>query len=77
MSCRRCGGLQLRVRFESGDDAAPAWQYDGWRCMNCGEIVDPIILQNRERQGQPLETHRARPYEGKVVWARQRDDAAA
>ena len=23
------------------------WSYEGWRCIHCGEIVDPIILLNR------------------------------
>jgi hypothetical protein len=21
----------------------------GWRCVNCGEVVDPVILANRRR----------------------------
>ena len=23
------------------------WSYEGWRCIHCGEIVDPLILLNR------------------------------
>ena len=25
-----------------------------WRCMSCGEVIDPVILQNRERPAPNL-----------------------
>ena len=40
MRCSRCGGLM--VREESID--LPAH-----RCVQCGEFIDPVILQNRHR----------------------------
>ena len=27
--------------------------FTGWRCLICGEILDPIILQNRTRHPKP------------------------
>jgi hypothetical protein len=27
----------------------PEESYWGWRCLFCGEIVDPLIVENRER----------------------------
>jgi len=27
--------------------------FTGWRCVICGEILDPIILQNRTRHPAP------------------------
>jgi hypothetical protein len=75
MSCRRCGGFQLWIRFESRRDTTAAWQYDGWLCMNCGEIVDPLILLNRRMQQKVLDQNRPRPYGGKVIWLRQGSDA--
>ena len=27
--------------------------FTGWRCMICGEILDPIILQNRTLHPEP------------------------
>ena len=44
MRCPRCSGLMVREKFEdlrglgSGD-----YEYTGWRCINCGAIVDPVI----------------------------------
>jgi hypothetical protein len=43
MTCDRCGGLSVAMHFD--DDHT--WEYDGWRCMNCGNVIDPLILTNR------------------------------
>jgi hypothetical protein len=34
----------------------------GWKCLICGEIVDPVILENRQlmRAGQGINLRRAR-----------------
>jgi formylmethanofuran dehydrogenase subunit E len=40
MRCSRCGGLM--VREESIDLPAQ-------RCVQCGDFIDPVILQNRHR----------------------------
>ena len=48
MRCARCSGLMVRERFEdlqglgSGDH-----EYAGWRCINCGAIVDPLRDEHR------------------------------
>ena len=33
-----------------------AWSFDGWRCVFCGEIVDPLILHNRSLHHQKAES---------------------
>lgn len=39
--CHRCGGLMVQERvFESGS-------FD-WRCVSCGERIDPVILAHRQ-----------------------------
>ena len=39
--CHRCGGLMVPEKvFELG-------AFD-WRCVSCGERVDPVILAHRE-----------------------------
>lgn len=41
--CHRCGGLMLEERvFEIGST--------DWRCVSCGERIDPVILTHR-REG--------------------------
>ena len=50
MICERCGGLIVAAHFE-GDHA---WEYDGWECLICGNITDPLIASNREAQSNGL-----------------------
>jgi hypothetical protein len=43
MICMRCHGRMTYERFldvTQGD-------YAGWRCINCGDIRDHLILKNR------------------------------
>ena len=42
MRCHRCEGIMSYEIFYCGD--GHLW---GWRCLRCGDIVDPIILENR------------------------------
>ena len=49
MKCNECGCLMNYERFyDLADD------FDGWRCICCGDIVDDVILSNRsKRKWQP------------------------
>ena len=40
--CLRCSGLMV---VESCVD------FPLWRCVQCGELIDPVILRNREYVG--------------------------
>jgi len=51
MTCERCGGLSVARHFEGGQ----AWEYDGWECLICGNITDPLITSNREAQSSGLQ----------------------
>ncbi len=42
MKCHRCGGPMNYEKFYGN-----AEDFFGWRCSSCGEIVDPVILENR------------------------------
>lgn len=39
--CLRCSGLMV---IEPGVDCPV------WRCVQCGEVIDPVILRNRRRR---------------------------
>ena len=45
MKCHRCGGIMVLERFYGASD-----HFSGWRCVLCGEIIDPVIFENRLRQ---------------------------
>jgi hypothetical protein len=51
--CKRCGGLMVS---EHNDD------FRGWRCIGCGDRVDPMILAKRRKAGSagPRTVHAGR-----------------
>jgi hypothetical protein len=55
--CLRCSGTMVYDKFYGLQE-----QFWGWKCLICGEIVDPIILENRQlmRAGQGINVPRAR-----------------
>ena len=51
MNCLRCNGLVVNddsfaVQTGSSSD------FHGWRCVNCGMIVDDVICDNRRATSQ-------------------------
>jgi hypothetical protein len=49
--CPRCGGAMIYDKFYGHYE-----QFWGWKCLICGDIVDQIIMKNRQatkaRQGK-------------------------
>ena len=43
MKCDRCGSVMVYEKF-FGDQE----RFWGWRCIFCGEIIDDVILENRQ-----------------------------
>lgn len=39
----------IQEDFSNMTDGAVPWFYTGWRCLYCGDIVDPLILRHRSR----------------------------
>ena len=61
--CARCGGLMLTdfcmdLLFCIGET-----EFAAQRCVQCGEIVDPVILRNRGTKQEPVTAQPA----GKMV----------
>ena len=53
MQCPRCTGLMVFERFSAKTASDAVYGYDGWRCVVCGEVIDEIIIKNRNRIVQP------------------------
>jgi hypothetical protein len=55
--CLRCRGAVIYDKFYG-----PQEQFWGWKCLICGEIVDRVILENRQlmRSGQGIDVRKAR-----------------
>jgi hypothetical protein len=51
MHCARCEGLMISIRME---ELSSAGEVRGWRCLLCGETVDPGIQANRKGHRQPV-----------------------
>jgi DNA-directed RNA polymerase subunit RPC12/RpoP len=47
MRCPRCGGLMVLEKFEVFGLGSCGDEFSGWRCINCGAIVDPVIAAHR------------------------------
>ncbi len=44
MKCSKCNGLMIYERYQFICEVAYAW-----RCVICGEIIDNVVLSNREQ----------------------------
>lgn len=44
MKCERCGGSMIKENFFDSIGGGSFW---GWKCINCGEVLDRIIVFNR------------------------------
>ena len=47
MFCQRCQGLMLVDHFIDMEDGGEHLWLRVWRCVNCGEVVEPGILRHR------------------------------
>ena len=47
MQCARCDGFMVTDNLiDIRESSIPMWM-KGWRCVSCGNIVDPLIQQHR------------------------------
>lgn len=54
MTCERCQGLMVVDHFIDMQDGGGSLWLRAWRCMNCGDIVDPAIIRHRLARSSPL-----------------------
>ena len=48
MKCTRCQGLMVLDKIYDPD--GQFLHIDVWRCLNCGETLDPTIVQARKEK---------------------------
>lgn len=47
MTCQRCDGLMVVDHYiDMEDDSGHLW-LRAWRCITCGEVLDPRICRHR------------------------------
>ena len=47
MTCTRCHGCMAKDHFIDLMESAEGMWMAGWRCLNCGNVLDPVMEQNR------------------------------
>ena len=70
MNCPRCEGLLMSDQAYSQDEAL--YVLSIWRCLNCGDTFDSMILQNRKQQKEKVSFERPRS----TNWADHRSPLA-
>ena len=62
MTCHRCNGLMVRERYNDLELGSAGHEIFGWRCLNCGAIVDPLMVTHRHttRKNEPAPLWRQR-----------------
>ncbi|MBH0196126.1 MAG: hypothetical protein HP494_11160 [Nitrospira sp.] len=53
-TCARCGGLMVNEFFMEVLDSIGELKSPAKRCVQCGEVVDFVILVNRQQGQQPM-----------------------
>jgi hypothetical protein len=53
MTCSRCHGLMVREHLLDFEGTYGHMWTNGYRCMNCGNVHDPVIEQHRLAKVQP------------------------
>jgi len=54
MTCRRCHGCMARDHFLDLQESGGEWWLEGWRCINCGHVLDPVVERNRRLHAASL-----------------------
>ena len=52
--CPRCHNLMVEETFVDRETSPSVSSFTGWRCLICGEILDPLILEHRRAQREPM-----------------------
>jgi len=56
-ACRRCNGLLVDEHCMDIDTGIPGREYWAKRCIQCGDVVDEIILRNSLRLSSHAPKH--------------------
>ncbi|GJL57079.1 MAG: hypothetical protein NPIRA02_42110 [Nitrospirales bacterium] len=54
MVCQRCAGwMQKQALMDHLNESGEVFIM-AWRCLNCGEVLDPVIVRNRTFMPEPI-----------------------
>jgi hypothetical protein len=67
MQCARCAGLRVpEIIYEGGTRVLAL------RCIHCGDVIDRVIVLNRQRRRLPHPSRARTPIYGSDRWKKNR-----
>ena len=60
MTCTRCGGLMVNDSYTDILNNVGEFKFSAKRCVQCGEVVDAVILRNRATSHEAMMASPAR-----------------
>ena len=51
MTCTRCQGCMAKDYFLDLMESSESMWMAGWRCLNCGNVFNPVVEKNHRGQG--------------------------
>lgn len=48
MRCQRCHGCMISDHFMDILNVSGEMDFKGWRCLNCGDITDSVIVRHHQ-----------------------------
>jgi hypothetical protein len=54
VECPRCTTSMIADNFTDLLDDTGMIGITAWRCLSCGEVIDPVILANRTNRPEPF-----------------------
>lgn len=61
MTCTRCRGCMVDEWFTDIRDDSGQLKFPGWRCLNCGDVCDGVVMSHRA-------DHQPGPYQSSRRW---------
>lgn len=61
MTCERCKGCMARDHFLDLQESGGEWWLEGWRCINCGHVFDPVLEKNRRLHAAAMALAQVQP----------------
>ena len=61
MTCERCKGCMARDHFLDLQESGGEWWLEGWRCINCGHVFDPVLEKNRKLHAAAMALAQVQP----------------
>lgn len=51
MKCPKCQGMMVQDLLYDVFESTGHLPSEAWRCISCGNVIDPVVLRNRSKQG--------------------------